>query len=101
MAQKTSSVAAGAARSIGAQKTFIVENAGILNQEIKLAILSIVMMEIGASVVTEAGGATKEVNIDLDRVAEINEDVIRHIYNVVAARRESLSQPAGGGAPSR
>ena len=41
--------------SIGQQKSFIIENASILNRETKLAILSIVMMEIGSSVVKETG----------------------------------------------
>lgn len=79
--------------STGQQKTFIIENADILNRETKLAILSITMMEIGASVLMETGGA-KEVDIDLDAVAMANEDVLRHIYNIVATRREALSRPA-------
>jgi hypothetical protein len=82
------------APSVGQQKTFIVENASILNRETKLAILSIVMMEIGPSVVMETGG-TKEVDIDLDAVTEANEEVLYHIYNIVQTRREALSQPAG------
>lgn len=82
------------APSTGQQKTFIVENAGILNRETKLAILSIVMMEIGPSVVMETGG-TREVDIDLDAVTEANEEVLHHIYNIVQTRREALSQPAG------
>jgi hypothetical protein len=80
--------------SIGQQKTFIVENAGILNRETKLAIIAIVMMEIGPSVVMETGGI-KEVDINLDAVAEANEEVLYHIYNIVQTRREALSQPAG------
>lgn len=92
----------GASRSpsVGQQKTFIIENADILNRETKLAILSITMMEIGSSVVMETGGA-KEVDIDLDAVAMANEEVLRHIYNIVATRREALSQPAGSVAPPR
>jgi len=90
----TPSGSAPRAPSIGQQKTFIVENANILNRETKLAIISIVMMEIGPSVVMETGG-TKEVDIDLDAVAEANEEVLYHIYNIVQTRREALSQPAG------
>ena len=82
------------APSISQQKTFIVENANILNRETKLAIISIVMMEIGPSVIMETGGA-KEVDINLDTVAEANEEVLYHIYNIVLTRREALSQPAG------
>lgn len=80
--------------SIGQQKAFIIENVSILNRETKLAILSIVMMEIGPSVVMEAGG-TKEVDIDLDAVALTNEEVLAHIYNIVQTRRVALSRPAG------
>lgn len=78
--------------SISQQKAFIIENAGILNRETKIAILSIVMMEIGPSVIMETGGA-KEVDINLDDVNIINSEVITHIYNIVLTRRESLSQP--------
>lgn len=82
------------------QKTFIIENASILNKETKIAILSIVMMEIGSSVVMETGGLKEtggatEVDVDLDAVSETNIDVLAHIYNIVATRRNTLSQPAG------
>lgn len=80
--------------SIEQQKTFIIENASILNRETKLAILSIVMMEVGPSVVMEPGGA-QESDIDLDAVALINEEVITHIYNIIRARRAVLSRPVG------
>ena len=89
------------APSISQQKAFIVENAGILNRETKLAILSIVMMEIGPGGVIMETGAAKEVDIDLDAAAAINEDVIAHIYNIVLTRREALSQPAGGAHAAR
>jgi hypothetical protein len=82
------------APSTAQQQTFIVENANILNRETKLAILAIVMMEIGPSVVMETGG-TKEVDIDLDAVTAANEEVIAHIYNIVLTRRKALGQPAG------
>jgi len=84
----------GDAISIGQQKSFIIENATILNRETKLAILSIVMMEIGPSVIMEAGGS-REVDIDLDAVALSNEEVLAHIYNIVQTRRAALSRPAG------
>ena len=82
--------------SVGRQKTFIVENASVLNKETKIAILSIVMMEIGPSVVMETGGA-KEVDIDLDAVLAANEEVLGHVYNIVRARLETLNQPARAG----
>jgi hypothetical protein len=85
----------GRAPSVGQQKTFIIENVDILNRETKVAILSIVMMEVGPGVIMEAGGFEEEVNIDLDAVARTNEDALRHIYNIVAARREALNRPTG------
>lgn len=80
--------------SIGQQKSFIIENAAILNRETKLAILSIVMMEIGPSVIMEAG-SSRDVDIDLDAVANTNEEVLAHIFNIVQTRRGALSRPAG------
>jgi hypothetical protein len=80
--------------SMAQQKSFIVENAGILNRETRLAILAIVMMEVGPGVVKEVGSA-REVDIDLDAVAAANVEVLAHVYNIVLTRREALSQPAG------
>jgi hypothetical protein len=80
--------------SVCQQKAYIVENAGILNKETKLAILNIVMMEIGKSVILDSGPA-KEVDIDLDMVEHDNEEVLSHIYNIVCARRDALNQPVG------
>jgi hypothetical protein len=82
--------------SLGRQKSFITENAAILNRETKLAILSIVMMEIGPSVAMEPTGV-KEVDINLDAVAEADEDVLGHIFNIVRSRLESLNQPVRPG----
>ena len=88
--------------SLAQQKRFIVDNVAVLNKETKIAILSIVMMEIGPAagpegeptklVVYESG--SREVDIDLDAVGELNQEVLAHIYNIVHARREVLSQPA-------
>jgi hypothetical protein len=78
--------------SVGRQKSYIEEHAGILNRETKLAILSVVMMEIGSSVLMETG-TSREVDVDLDAVATENPEVLGHIYNIVRARRESLNQP--------
>lgn len=95
--------------SLAQQKRFIVDNVAVLNRETKISILSIVMMEIGATVPEEAAGAKgpsggarsvmyesggREVDIDLDAVGAINPEVLTHIYNIVHARREQLSQPA-------
>jgi hypothetical protein len=76
------------------RKDFILDNADLLNRKTKITIISIVLMEIGPSVVSEAAG--REVNIDLDAVADISGEVLTHIYNIVLARRRALSQPAGG-----
>ncbi len=74
------------------QMTYIVENASILNNETKKSILSLVMMEVGKSVLLDSGAA-KEVNIDLDKLNDINAEVVAHIYNIVLARREALGRP--------
>ena len=89
--------------SLGQRKAYIVENAGILNRETKMAILSVVMLEVGPGVVREVGGPAsgREVNIDLDAIPPESEDVITHIYNIVATRREALSQPVGAQAQQR
>ena len=106
--------------SLAQQKRFIVDNVAVLNRETKISILSIVMMEVGATVPEEAVGAPpeggpgdpkgatpprgvrsvmfesggREIDIDLDAVGSINPEVLTHIYNIVHARREQLSQPA-------
>jgi hypothetical protein len=81
--------------SVGRQKAFIVENAGVLDRKTKLEILAIVMMEVGPTAVTETGGADREeVNIDLSAVAAANAEVLGHLYNIVQARLRLLSQPA-------
>jgi len=82
--------------STSRQKSFIVENSGILNLAAKRSILSIVMMEIGPSVVLESGGA-QETNIDLDAVGDTNEEVLAHIYNIAWARLQAMNQPARAG----
>ncbi len=84
---------------VGRQKSFIIENAGRLNRETKLAILTIVMIEIGPSAAVETNAA-RDVDIDLDAVAAASGEVLAHIYNIVWARVESLRHPAAGPAPS-
>jgi hypothetical protein len=86
------------APSISQQKMFIEGNTAILDKKTKLAILSVVMMEIGASAVMDTGSNAKEVDIDLDLVEAANEEVLTHIYNIVSARRDLLSQPASSSA---
>ena len=90
---------------LGRQKSFIVENAGILDCETKKAILRLVMMEIGrvapgggdgggepeARPVVLEQGATKEVSIDLDNID--NPEVVLQLYNIVNNRRASLMEP--------
>ena len=77
------------------QKTFIIENSNILNKEIKIAILSIIMMEIGPSVIMDSiQKESKGLNINLDAIGEINPDILNHIYNIVKTRIDTLNQPA-------
>jgi hypothetical protein len=86
---------------LGRQKTFIVENAEILDHDAKKAILRLVMMEgngrapggaspDGRLVVLERG-VSREVSVDLDAVE--SPEVILQIYNVVQARRLALDEP--------
>ncbi len=77
------------------QKSFICENAGILDLETKRAILRLVMMEAGSArdrrpVVLEQGAA-KEVSIDLDVIENL--EVVLQLYNIVSHRRASLNEP--------
>jgi hypothetical protein len=81
--------------SLDAKKTFIVENAGLLNAEVQRAILRLVIQEVGSDVVFEAGGA-RAVDVDLDAVAAANPDVLTHIFNIVRTRREVLCTPKVG-----
>ena len=82
--------------NLNRQKTFIIENSNILNREIKIAILSIIMMEIGSSVIMDSvkSKESKGLNINLDAIAEINPDILNHIYNIVKTRIDTLNQPA-------
>lgn len=80
--------------SVSRQKSYIIDQSGILDRKTKLAILSLVMMEIGQAAVRETGVA-RDVDVDLDVVCETNEEVLGHIYNIMRARLASLSLPAG------
>jgi len=91
---------ASALPSIGRQKNYILEQQGCLNRDIGMAILRLVMMEVGPEAVLETGPG-KEVNIDLDKVGAENAEVLGHIYNMVESRVASLNQPARGDAPAR
>lgn len=77
--------------SLERQKDFIVESSSLLNKSVKMAIMNVVMMEIGDQVVTRKIPAN-EVHIDLDVIGKQNPGVILHIYNMVKARRQSLNQ---------
>lgn len=79
--------------SITRKKKFIVENANILNKDIKITILSLVMMEVGHSVIMETN-TKKEVDINLDILEMKNIEVLNHIYNIVKKRLDILNQPA-------
>ena len=79
--------------NLNRQKDFIIENSNILNREIKIVILSIVMMEIGPSVIMNTNGS-KGLNINLDSIGNINPEILNHIYNIVKIRINTLNQPA-------
>lgn len=79
--------------SIERKKKFIVENTNTLTRDIKLTILSIVMMEVGTSVIMETN-TKKDVDINLDNLEKKNIEVLNHIYNIVKKRLDILNQPA-------
>lgn len=79
--------------SIERKKKIIVENGKILNKETKLTILSLIMMEVGQSVIMESN-TKKEVDINLDLLEKKNIEVLNHIYNIVKKRLDILNQPA-------
>jgi hypothetical protein len=77
------------------QRRYIIEsaNAGMLDHNTKKAIVNIVMMEIGSSLLkNETSG---DLSIDLDQIENI--EVIQHIYNIVCNRREILNRPVHDG----
>lgn len=80
---------------ISKQKKVIIESAGILNKETKLAILNLVMMDIGTEAIMNSGGSNT-VDINLDTIENINKEIIWHIYNIVKARIATLSVPVKG-----
>ena len=77
------------------QKKFIIENAYILNKEMKINILSIIIIEIEDmqnSIISENVGM-HGVNINLDSIELINPTLITHIYNIIKNRLDVLSKP--------
>lgn len=114
--------ARGPPPSAARQKTYVVENGGILDFDTKKAILRLVMMEVGRTVTATTSGpdgeevgrpvtgpdgeevtrpvilvnqTTREVSVHLDNID--NPDVILHIYNIVSNRRATLNEPANSG----
>jgi hypothetical protein len=79
--------------SLNRQKRIIIDNTDILDEKTKLTILSLVMMNVGPTVVKEVG-KNRGTDIDLDEVAKLNPEIITHIYNIVITRREVLNRPA-------
>ena len=88
--------------SLSRQKSYIIENESILDHNTKIAILGIVIMEVGPTTMANdekishpiilENQTTKEVSINLDNIDNV--EVIRHIYNIVSNRRALLSEPA-------
>jgi hypothetical protein len=79
--------------SINRKKKFIVENSNILSKDIKITILSLIMMEVGKSVIMETN-SKKDVDINLDILESKNIEVLNHIYNIVKKRLDTLNKPA-------
>jgi hypothetical protein len=82
------------APNLNNQKKFIIENAYILNKDIKINILSIIIEseDIPNSIISENVGMYG-VNINLDSIESINPSLITHIYNIIKNRLEFLSKP--------
>lgn len=86
--------------TVARQKDFIIENSQILDEKLKMAILRLVMMEVGKTATIDGverpvvleNRTTRELSIDFDAIA--NPEVILHIYNIVDNRRRSLDEPA-------
>ena len=51
------------------------------------------MMEVGLSVIMETTNK-KDVDINLDLLEIKNNEVLKHIYNIVKKRLDTLNQPA-------
>lgn len=79
--------------SIDRKKKIIIENSNILNKDIKITILSLIMMEVGNSVIMKTNNKT-EIDINLDILESKNIEVLNHIYNIVKKRLDTLNKPA-------
>ncbi len=86
-------------RGLEAQKRYICNNVVVLDLDSKKSILDLVETGLegqddhaghggppGSIVKDTAAG----VNVDLDRLGKIRPDLVRHIYNIVQARRAVL-----------
>lgn len=74
--------------SISRQKSFIVDNAGILDKQSKREILSVVINEAEPGLAMESAGWT---DINLDGCPK---ECIERIYNLVKSRLDALNRPA-------
>jgi len=77
--------------SINRQKTFIVDNAGILDYENKRTIIMLVMMHESSQNAIFENRTAKNISIDLDQID--NPDLILQLYNIVNNKRNVLNQP--------
>lgn len=84
------------------QRTFIMENEGILNKTTMLSIIHLVLMAVTSrekedmkkykdSIITEP--RANEVVIDLQNLYELLPDTLQVIYNMVYSRRDALNKP--------
>jgi hypothetical protein len=86
------------------KKKFIIENSNILNRDIKLNILTIIMMnsdlhiksssETDQSIIMDTSNNSKKcVDINLDLLEKKDINVLNHIYNIIHKRLETLNKP--------
>lgn len=74
------------------KKKIIIENANILNYEIKLIILNLIMMEVGNSIIMMSNNK-KNIDINLDLLELKNDKILNHIYNIIIKKIDSLNKP--------
>ena len=87
--------------SLSRQKTFIVENANILNINNRKTILRLVMMGVGKSIPAKPAplpiiiehGVRNTPSIHLDNLGRHNSKLVSQIYNIVLGRRNALNEP--------
>lgn len=86
-------LAPAALPSMSQQKAFIIDSIAMFSRELKVAIMSLVRMEVGDAPLTDST-SEHAVYVNLDLVEASNPDIVTQIYNMVKARVNALSMPA-------